>query len=619
MFKRFFLFIIIIACFTSSFGSDRNSYDVQEKNVLIIHSYHQGLEWTDNITDGFLSVFDGRQDINLVFEYLDMKRFFDPEYKNSLVGYYRDKASKIPFDLVLISDNAAYDFLKEYHQEFYPSTPVVFCGINNLDTIDLKSLPDFYGFMERTDHKETLESIQTIFPERKNILIINDNTLTGQAIQAQVEAIIPAFEKELNIEMCSDFNLESLQQKILTLNQNYVIYLLVINRDNKGEFISYRKGIEAIKFVSNVPVFGSWDFYMNKGLFGGKITKGFDQGEAAAQMALNILDNGISDTLKQYNDIDNEYMFDHIEMRKFKITERDLPANSNIINQPNLLRVLMRVAVGVLTLLLILLIVASLRLRYTKKNAAMLHMLVEEKTKELNHTNEELHVLLRKKNQFFSILAHDLRNSLSSLLSASILINSKEYELKEEVMDKVKGDLLNSANQTSSLLEDLLYWGISQFKAKPTVSFSKIDVKHMFDSILKTYKVNTNGITFELQLQDDAVFYSDPNICKFICRNIIQNAIKYSHVNGVVLIDVDLIDEKIKISVTDDGIGMSLEVVQSIYDKDPIKRGGEVDQKSTGLGLPMVLEYLELLQGKMQIDSKEGEGSTFTLIIPNED
>ena len=173
---------------TTILGSNNQQKDI-EHNVLILHSYHQGLEWTDSITNGILNVFNNRSDINLVFEYLDAKRNYNEEYLLAIKNMYQVKAKQIPFKAIIASDNAAFDFLKTYGKDFYPNIPVLYCGVNNLNQEDLKNLPNFYGFGERADHYGTISAIQKIFPKRKNVLIINDNTLTGQSIKAELDKV----------------------------------------------------------------------------------------------------------------------------------------------------------------------------------------------------------------------------------------------------------------------------------------------------------------------------------------------------------------------------------------------------------------------------------------------
>lgn len=594
------------------FGQDQKN---TEYNILVLHSYHQGLEWTDSITSGILKVFDNRSDINLVFEYLDAKRNYNEEYKLALKNIYKVKAKQIPFKAIIASDNAAFEFLQENGEEFYPGIPVLYCGVNNLDTKSLKNYPNYYGFGERADHYGTISAIKKIFPKRKNVLIINDNTLTGKSIKAELDKVKHYFDDDLNFEILSDFTLDGIQEKVAHLDDSYVIYLLVFNRDMNNKFISYRNGINRIKENTNVPIFGSWDFYLNKGLFGGKITSGADQGKHAATLALKVIYGSFAKDIPQFEYLNNTYIFDYDQMVDFDISPQQLPKGSLIINQPDDRDLILRVSIISVIILTIIIFSLLIWLKLKQNRAKVLTRLVSEKTSELNKTNSELKQAIKDKDKFFSILAHDLRGSIGVILGISTLLNDDDFKSDPQEDEHLEKDLLHVATQTNALLEDLFYWGVNQSKEGPTIENMEFDLNDIILDTCKTFKINLSNVEFQTNLQDDLRLTTDKNVCKFILRNIFQNSIKFSHENGLVKVDSVQNNGSILVSVHDSGIGMSQEVIESIYNRSPIRKEGLSGQKTTGMGLCTVLDYLEIIGGEMQIKSKEGVGSTFTIIF----
>lgn len=609
-----FLFILNIA---ANFEANARTTPEDEKNILVLHSYHQGLEWTDSITSGIQSVFGTRPDVNVIFEYLDTKRNFNENYAFALQSLHRIKAKQMPFNAIITSDNAAFDFLREHGDEFYPNVPIFYCGVNNLNPDILKDYPKFWGTGERADHFGTLSSIKSIFPERKNLLIINDNTLTGQAIKAEIEEILEKFESDFNYEIISDFTLTSLQEKVKTLDSSYAIYLLVINRDKNGSFISYRNGINHIKEASKVPIFGSWDFYQNKGLFGGSITSGAKQGKYAANLAVRFIDNTFSNDIPHFEIIASDYIFDYNEMTNFQISKDQLPIDSTILNAPKEQNLILRISIISVIILTFLVFILLIWLKIKQQRAVELKTLVSERTSELNEVNKELEVVIQNKNKFFSILAHDLRGSIGMILNLSTFVN-QEVDISEEQKKEFNTDLLHVANRTNGLLEDLFYWGVNQFKGGPDLSMSEFNVNEVLSEITKTFKINKSEVVFSKNFEGDIMITNDMNICKFIFRNIIQNAIKFSYKGGIVSLNTKKENDFLFVEVNDQGIGMSQKIIDSIYTKNPIRKEGVAGQKSTGLGLPTVLEYLEILDAELKIESKEGEGSTFTIVLPNQ-
>ncbi|MDQ1771812.1 hypothetical protein GQR60_15340 [Labilibaculum sp. A4] len=616
---RSLLFFSIVSFFLtiSSIGSSpifaQNS-SKNETNVLVLHSYHQGLAWTDSITRGIRSVFKDRPDINLIFEYLDTKRNYNEEYLNALQNIYRVKAKHIPFKAIITSDNAAFDFVRKNGSEFYPNVPIIYCGVNDLDTSILKDYPNFFGYGEKADHYGTISAIKRIFPERKNIFIINDNTETGQAIQKELKGITDQF-KDLNFESVSEFTMESLQQTIRNLDDTYVIYLLVLNRDKNGKFISYQKGITQIKEVAHVPIFGSWDFYLDKGLFGGKITRGYEQGERAAMLALKLIQEPCANDIPQFNYLPSSYVFDCNELRTFNISKNQLPKNSILLNEPKDFGLILKISIISVIVLVLIVLGLTIWLKAKQNRAKVLQYLVHEKTSKLNEINEELQQVIQNKNKFFSILAHDLRGSIGVILNLSTFINKPEFAISEEEKNEFNKDIFHVVTRTNGLLEDLFYWGTIQAEEGPKLTFTEFDINEVLTEMTEIFQVNLSEVSFNKNFNGELTITSDLNICKFLFRNVIQNAIKYSYKKGKVEIRSYTENDLFYIEVKDYGLGMSKEVIESIYQKNPIRVEGLSGQKTTGMGLPTVLDYLDILKGQLLIESETGKGSSFTIVL----
>ncbi|PUU88023.1 MAG: sensory box histidine kinase [Halanaerobium sp.] len=305
-----------------------------EKDILVLHSYHQGLEWTDQISQGIRSVFPYQNEVKIYYEYLDTKRNFSQEYYDKLISLYREKARIIDFDAIIVSDNAAFDFIIEYGEELYPEAPVIFCGVNNLNKNFLEDQQDICGLVEKAEHRANLDLILKLHPTLNKLIIINDRTLTGKNIKAELELILTEYEDRLNYEIWDSFTIPELQNRLLKMDQNNVIYLLVLNRDEEGNFISYNQGISKIKEVSENPIYGTWDFYLGKGIVGGKLISAQEQGRQAALMAEDII-SGENDFSGQIvDDISSKYYFDYNQLQRFKISQAELPADREIINRP---------------------------------------------------------------------------------------------------------------------------------------------------------------------------------------------------------------------------------------------------------------------------------------------
>lgn len=103
----------------------------EPKEVLLIHSYHKGYSWSDDISKTIEKNFAKNKNIELTTVYMDTKRIDENEYIKNLAKLYEQQFFDRKFDLIIVSDNNAFDFMFTYHETLFKDIPVLFCGINN--------------------------------------------------------------------------------------------------------------------------------------------------------------------------------------------------------------------------------------------------------------------------------------------------------------------------------------------------------------------------------------------------------------------------------------------------------------------------------------------------------
>ncbi|MBU1168695.1 MAG: diguanylate cyclase [Proteobacteria bacterium] len=373
------------------------------KNILILHSYHQGLEWTDSITQGIQSVFkqdDSNFDIH--FEYLDTKRHPDEAYMEKLVALFRLKSVGEDNDVIIVADNNALDFIQKYRDDLYPHVPVVFCGINNFTKDMIHGMDDITGVEEYTDHESTLNLMLLLHPGTKKILVIIDDSRTGVEVKQNFEKTAINFKDRVTVEYFEHFRIADLLEKISSLVPGDLIYITNLNLDKDKRFISYSEGLGIIVGASKVPIYGSWDFYLGKGIVGGMLTSGFSQGQAAALMARKILGGEKPSDIPIESLVPTRYMFDYTYLKKFHIPESSLPQSSVIINKPKSVwekEHKLILIIGLFPLLAVLILFWKNRKQkrrefHLKQMNVKLDRLVSEKTLKFKEVNDQLNIIL---------------------------------------------------------------------------------------------------------------------------------------------------------------------------------------------------------------------------------
>ncbi|MCX8030888.1 MAG: PAS domain S-box protein [Thermodesulfovibrionales bacterium] len=383
--KKFFLIFFFLS--TIFLPNPATSEIPQKKNVLVLNSYHKGLSWTDNIIKGIESVIGSdNPKIELFFEYMDTKRFFDKRYFERFYKLLKQKYHQQKFSLIIATDNDALDFLNQKAHQLFPDTPIVFCGINNFKDSMLSNKKLFTGVIEETDMKSTLDIALKLHPNTKQVYVINDKTTTGIALKAELLRIMPYFQSRVSFIFLDDLDIDELRTVVKKLPLNSIILMLIVNRDKKGQFFTYEESLAVVRNNSEVPIYGLWDFYIGKGIVGGMLTSAFHQGKAAAELANKILEGENVANLSIIKKSPNILMFDFKELRRFNISLTNLPDDIILINQPDTFyskyKRFIITTLGIITVLSLIILSLALNIINRKKTEQLLRE-SEEKYRDL--------------------------------------------------------------------------------------------------------------------------------------------------------------------------------------------------------------------------------------------
>ncbi|MDD4255491.1 MAG: PAS domain S-box protein [Methanofollis sp.] len=306
-----------------------------EKNVLLLHSYHEGLSWTDGVTDGVYTAFDeGTTDVNLYIEYMDTPRIASPRYSAEIAGVYRLKYADVRLDAIICSDEYAFHFLREHHDALFPGTPAIFCGVNYFEDEYLVGWENCTGIVEVADVQGTVDAAISIDPGVREVYVVNDNTLTGIADRKVVEGVAQGYEGRVAFTIPENQTLEETKEDVGRLPPDTVVLLMTLTRDAKGTYYEYDDVIEAVSGTSRVPVYSVWEVYMGEGLTGGKLLSSEDQGREAGMMALRVLNGEPASSIPVKKDPQGRYVFDYAQLKRFGLENATLPIGSTVINSP---------------------------------------------------------------------------------------------------------------------------------------------------------------------------------------------------------------------------------------------------------------------------------------------
>jgi PAS domain S-box-containing protein len=237
----------------------------------------------------------------------------------------------------------------------------------------------------------------------------------------------------------------------------------------------------------------------------------------------------------------------------------------------------------------------------------------KENEEKIEKINAELAEINATKDKFFSIISHDLRSPLSGLMGILEIISDGHDSLEEESKQEIIKESFISAKNIYKLLENLLEWSQVQtgkIKYEPQ-NFQLLTLAKDVTG-LYTQNLNTKGIQLEININPSISVFADRKITETVLRNLISNAIKFTPTNGLIIISAQMVENSIKISVQDSGVGMNKERLDKLFKIEfTHSTKGTAKEVGTGLGLILCKELVEKQNGKIWAESEVRNGSTF--------
>lgn len=256
--------------------------------------------------------------------------------------------------------------------------------------------------------------------------------------------------------------------------------------------------------------------------------------------------------------------------------------------------------------------------RFRKLNSRLVKINAKMKRRrlEIGDKNRELRQLTTTQKKFFSIIGHDVKQPLNAIQGLLHLL--QEEEVYDPELQSIINHLTKSTGTTVSLLDNLLRWAMSQtgdLKFMP----SKVEINKLLLEVSDTLGHQASEKHLELihQLSEGISYRGDKDMLSTIFRNLLANAIKFSNPGGKIYIQSKITKDAVTIKVRDNGIGMTEEEVNSLFQLDKqISTVGTFGETGTGLGLILCYDFAKKHRGHISVESELHKGTEFTLVLP---
>ncbi len=234
---------------------------------------------------------------------------------------------------------------------------------------------------------------------------------------------------------------------------------------------------------------------------------------------------------------------------------------------------------------------------------------INAQLKELNDTKDKL----------FSIIAHDLRSPFNAILGYSELLSENIYNYDLKKSEEFAKQINFSAKRIPALIDNLLTWANTQtgkIEFAPTTQKLNPIMQEMVDVLDSSARIK--NISLKTFQSADITVCADQNMLKTVLRNLISNAIKFTHPGGKVEVYAMVSNEVVQVSVSDNGVGIDEEMQNRLFKIDSETTTiGTANERGSGLGLILCKDFVQKHGGEIWVDSKPGKGSTFHFTLPS--
>jgi len=354
-------------CTFLSLSNQAYANDVRTVKVLVLNSYQKGFPWVDGIVEAVESGLNAEKfNYKLRVEYMDTKvTKYTAAYEKKLYELYSLKYDNYKFNVIICSDDLAFNFLREYHKELFPDTPIIFCAVNNSNAANLVDHNYFTGVLETPDQESMINLARKLHPGIKKIYLIADTTPSGNCRwEKQTVPLISKYPDIKFIRIDDSLSFPEIEDKMTHLPDDAISFYAVLTRDKTGRHFSLKEAVSRISKASRMPIYTFLSQDLRYGLIGGNVLDGYHQGEKAIHMVIRYLKGENIADIPIEKTPTSQFMFSYPQLRRFNINVSDLPKDSIIINKPNSFymqnKQVVWIAFGIFTFLLTVLLLLSL-------------------------------------------------------------------------------------------------------------------------------------------------------------------------------------------------------------------------------------------------------------------
>lgn len=245
--------------------------------------------------------------------------------------------------------------------------------------------------------------------------------------------------------------------------------------------------------------------------------------------------------------------------------------------------------------------------------------IVEDEKEEMIKQLKELNL---SKDRLFSLISHDLKSPFNSLLGFANIL-TYEYDTLTQLEIKEYLNVINDSSKTLfGMTTNLLHYSslqLGKYECRPKLHDISLEVNSVFIDLKD--RIDKKDLLFKNAIEPETLAFVDKDMLNLIFTNLVTNSIKYSHISGMIKVSAEVIKneneefDRVRITISDEGAGISDENLKKINDNEKFSTPGTNKEYGTGLGLLLVKESVTINNGSLQIKSEAGKGTAIVITL----
>lgn len=600
-------------------------------NILIINSYQIGHHWEEYVMEGFKQAANeyGESNINIKIEYFDFRNRNDAEYVTSFLELIEKKYPHGSVDAIYTIDDEAFSVISpeitNSNSELY-HVPLFFSGVDANITFTQEEEQYITGIYQRDVTLECFNLILQIDDTIDQINIITESSGFGDNLIEKATNIIEEhLENEIVLNVIQSdyiedvvFQLQALQTATKDTKTNEIILLGGEFQDkDTGVFLDPKESVEIMKKYSPWPIYSNDPTYLTAGILGGCMDIGQLQGEEIFNTMKRVIEGETIAAIESKFAPSPKWLLKYNAIYEYNIDLNNIPRKCTIIDKkpyqfllPRYMKSIFCV-IGSFILLFIFFLIAYLIYAF----------------KEIRRQKREAQLGIERENMqtdFLVNISHELRTPINIILSAVSVMKLQLDETGKKWSKKQLEEKLHTITQNAYRLLKLSnnIIDISKIESgKLTVNMQNYNivdiVEDIFSETIDYASKKDIKMIFDTH-EEEIMITVDRELIQRIVLNLLSNAIKFTPLGGTICATVKKEKKYVVIEVEDTGMGIPKERLETIF-----HRFYQVDNSLTrvnegsGIGLCIVKELVALHDGKIEVTSELGKGTSIQVFLPD--